>query len=270
MTPANGVGLRAPAAEVGPQQRGGDVDEAHGVGLGEVADLGERAELPGPEDLAAEHVADAHRRPAGRAAPRRRWRPGRRRRAAARRSARGRRRRGRGRGRVRRSPGWRRGVGTAVRLDDGRVEAHGAPAVDLDQRPQVVVRALPALARRGTGATIPLIRMWVCRMTPSSHSISRCLPWLSTDSIVRPARGVIPIEPRCLEADHLLVDERRPERRGRPVDRVALRHCRPTVGPLPLPVADASVAAAPWPDPSTVCTCGRLPAACAKSSRIRP
>ena len=35
--------------------------------------------------------------------------------------------------------------------------------------------------------------MLVCRMTPSSHSISRCLPWLSTRSIVRPARGVMPI-----------------------------------------------------------------------------
>ena len=31
--------------------------------------------------------------------------------------------------------------------------------------------------------------MWVCRMTPSSHSISRCLPWLSTDSISPPGAG---------------------------------------------------------------------------------
>src|SRR5262245_60141542 len=36
------------------------------------------------------------------------------------------------------------------------------------------------------------MRMWVWRMTPSSHSISRCLPWLSTRSIVLPARGTIP------------------------------------------------------------------------------
>ncbi len=39
----------------------------------------------------------------------------------------------------------------------------------------------------------PLIRMFVCRTTASSQIISRCLPWLSTDSIVRPARGVTPI-----------------------------------------------------------------------------
>ncbi len=39
----------------------------------------------------------------------------------------------------------------------------------------------------------PLSRMLVCRMTPSSHSTSRCRPWHSTRSMVRPARGVMPI-----------------------------------------------------------------------------
>ena len=35
--------------------------------------------------------------------------------------------------------------------------------------------------------------MWVWRISPSSHVISRCLPWLSTVSIVRPAWGTGPI-----------------------------------------------------------------------------
>jgi hypothetical protein len=38
----------------------------------------------------------------------------------------------------------------------------------------------------------PLIRMCVCRVNPSSHTISMCLPWLSTRSMTRPRAGCGP------------------------------------------------------------------------------
>ena len=37
------------------------------------------------------------------------------------------------------------------------------------------------------------MRMWVCSVRPSSQTISRCLPWLSTRSTTRPSGGCGPI-----------------------------------------------------------------------------
>jgi hypothetical protein len=34
--------------------------------------------------------------------------------------------------------------------------------------------------------------MWVCSTQPSSHPISRCLPWLATRSITEPGAGTMP------------------------------------------------------------------------------
>ena len=68
------------------------------------------------------------------------------------------------------------------------------------------------------------MRMWVCRMRPSSHTISRCLPWLSTRSMTRPGAGCGPIETWSDEACGRLANQRGPERRCRSVDRVPLWH----------------------------------------------
>ena len=141
-------------------------------------------------------------------------------------------------------PGVAGGVGAAVRLDDGSVEAHGAPPVDLDERPQVVVRTLPALALAvevpqpahahvgvQDDAVVPLdLEVLAVALDRLDHP---------------PGPGRDPDEPRRLEPDHLLVDQRRPQRRGRPVDGVALRHCT-AHGRSPPP----SGGCRPWPDPA--------------------
>ena len=128
-----GHDVAAAAAEVRPQHLGGHVDEADGVGLRELGDAGERAQLPGPQHLAAEDVADTaeHARveqhlgdagveivvgpqqldaavQVGVGAPEI--------------------------GADAAEAGVALGVGHAVRLDDGGVEAHRPPALDLDQR----------------------------------------------------------------------------------------------------------------------------------------
>ena len=54
-----GLGDTLAAAEVGAQHAGGRVDDLHAIGGVQRLHLGERAELARPQDLAAEHVADA-------------------------------------------------------------------------------------------------------------------------------------------------------------------------------------------------------------------
>ena len=71
--------------------------------------------------------------------------------------------------------------------------------------------------------------MFVCRMTPSSHCTSRCLPWLSTDSIVRPARGVMPTRRGASKHTIFSSTSGAAQRCRGPVDRVALRHRTATV-----------------------------------------
>ena len=177
--------------EVGAQQPGGDVDEAAGERLTEVADGCERVQLARPQDLAAVHVADAaehslveqHLADRGAAVvvgeqqldasvevgvdaaqvgtespeprvPRDSWLP--------------------------------------VRLDGRGVEAHGGPGRRLDEGAHLAVGTLPDVVL-AVEVPEPALRRWVCRMMPSSHSISRCLPVLSTRTIVRPALGTTPI-----------------------------------------------------------------------------
>ena len=84
------------------------------------------------------------------------------------------------------------GVGRAVRLDDRGVEADRRPAVDLDQRPHLVVRPLPALA----GAVEvprpahPHVRVQDDAVVPLDLEVLAVALHRST---VRPARGVMPI-----------------------------------------------------------------------------
>ena len=142
-----GAGVHGPTdtlrrAQVRPQQPGGDVDQPHRVGLREVGDPGERAQLARPQHLAPVHVAEPAEHPLVEQHL--------------------------GDGRLRVVVGEQRldapseigvrpaevgpepaearmaaGVGVPVGLDDGGVEAHGLPPVGGDERAQVAVRAPP-------------------------------------------------------------------------------------------------------------------------------
>ena len=188
-----GSGDAPSGREVRPQHRRRRVDQADRVVFGERADAGERAELGRPQHLGAIDVADTAHHPLveqdlGEPGLRvgdttaRRLTTSPRSVSALQRS-----------GPSRPMPGMPATVGLTVRLDERGVETDGHPALDLDRRPHLVVRATPAVAGVDTGATNPVIRMWVCSTRPSSHTISRCLPWLSTRSMIRPACGPGPI-----------------------------------------------------------------------------
>jgi hypothetical protein len=145
------------------------------------------------------------------------------------------------------------GVGAAVRLDEGGVEADGAPAVDLDERPQVVMRALPAvaIAVEVPRAAHPHVRVQDDAVVPFDLEVLA----VALDGLDQPAgTGRDPDELGRLEADHLLVDQRRPQRGSRPVDGVALRHRPFTVGRPLRPVADASTPGNSLPERPS---CGR-------------
>ena len=219
-----------------------DVDEAGGVGLGEVADGGERAQLPGPHHLPPVHVAEAAEHPLVEqhlGAP---W-PGRRRRPAAGRTQRPRSASARAevRGRAPRRPGWRMAVRPAIRLDRGGVEAHGHPA----RRPR------SARAAWWWGRCHDSPARWRCHAPPRRRLVWRIDPVVPLDLEAAavaldpldpldraPGPGRQPDEAGSIEAEHLLVDQRRAQCRRGVVDALGFVHRPPTVGAVAAAAGD--------------------------------
>ena len=191
--PAVDAGERDPlgVAQVGPYEPGRHLDHARRLALGEITDGSSRVELPRPQELAAVHVAESAQHPLVEQHV------------------------GEGGGRVvvgdqrphaagevgvdprdvrpePAQPGWRSGSGRRYVSTIGALK-HTAtqPSTSIRTRSSWCGRC-QASPRRWTYHD-PRRRRLVCRIVSSSHSISTCRPWHSTRSIVRPARGVMPM-----------------------------------------------------------------------------
>jgi hypothetical protein len=116
-------------------------------------------------------------------------------------------------------------VELAKRLDDGGVEAHGNPVGHLDGDPHLVIALPPPLAGavqvpRAGHAHVGVQHQTV--VPDDLEVLAVALDQLDDASQL----GLGPVESRCVEPHDGLAHQRGPQRCGRSMNGIALRHCQ--------------------------------------------